>query len=141
MAKKSKRLRRIKRIASLQAKAAALNQQATAQTQPDNSVMQAKLKEEKVEVAPKVELVPNIVEEMIKETEELVSKVTTLQEKKEETEPEGVTMAVQGEPIERTPKTTKKRTTRATTKKATTTPKKTTTTRKPRTRKTKTTKA
>jgi hypothetical protein len=103
--------------------------------------MQARLREEKVDVAPDTNFTPNIVEEMIKETEQLVSKVTTLQEKKEETEPEGVTMSVQGEPIERTPKTTKKRTTRATTKKATTTPKKRTTTRKPRTRKTKTTKA
>tara|TARA_R100001129_G_scaffold21097_1_gene13459 strand:- start:390 stop:806 length:417 start_codon:yes stop_codon:yes gene_type:complete len=137
MARKSQRLRRAKRLASLQAKQAAQNQQPSAQTQPDNSVMQAKLKEEKVDVAPDTNFNPNIVEEMIKETEQLVSKVITLQEKKEETEPEGVTMAVQGEPIERTPKTTKKRTTRATMKKATTTPKKTTTTRKPRTRKTK----
>ena len=141
MAKKSQRLRRARRLERLKAKQATSIQQPPAQTQPDNSVMQAKLKEEKVDVAPDTNFNPNIVEEMIKETEELVSKVTTLQEKKEETEPEGVTMAVQGEPIERAPKTTKKRTTRATTKKATTTPKKTTTTRKPRTRKTKTTKA
>ena len=137
MAKKSQRLRRARRLERLKAKQATSIQQPPAQTQPDNSVMQAKLKEEKVDVAPDTNFNPNIVEEMIKETEELVSKVTTLQEKKEETEPEGVTMAVQGEPIERAPKTTKKRTTRATTKKATTTPKKTTTTRKPRTRKTK----
>ena len=141
MAKKSQRLRRARRLERLKAKQATSIQQLPAQTQLDNSVMQAKLKEEKVDVAPDTNFNPNIVEEMIKETEQLVSKVTTLQEKKEETEPEGVTMAVQGEPIERAPKTTKKRTTRATTKKATTTPKKTTTTRKPRTRKTKTTKA
>mgnify|MGYP003125521834 FL=1 len=141
MAKKSQRLRRARRLERLKAKQATSIQQPPAQTQPDNSVMQAKLKEEKVDVAPDTNFNPNIVEEMIKETEELVSKVTTLQEKKEETEPEGVTMAVQGEPIKSAPKTAKKRTTRATTKKATTTPKKTTTTRKPRTRKTKTTKA
>ncbi len=108
MARKSQRLRRAKRLASLQAKQAAQNQQPSAQTQPDNSVMQTKLKEEKVEAAPKVELTPNIVEEMIKETEELVSKVTTLREEKKEEQNEGVIMAVQGEPIERVAKQQKK---------------------------------
>jgi len=142
MARKSQRLRRTKRIASLQAKAAALNQQVLTQAQPDNSVMQTKLKEEKVDVAPDTNFTPNIVEEMIKETEELVSKVTTLREEKKEKENEGVTMAVQGEPIKRVAKTAKKPTTPRTRKKATTaTTKKTTTTRKPRIRKPKTTKA
>ena len=119
MARKSQRLRRARRIERLKAREAAQNQQPQAPVQKDNSVMQAKLKEEKVEVAPKVEPTPDIVEEMIKETEELVSKVTTLQEKKEETESEGVTMAVQGEPIERVVKTAKKATTPKTQKTAT----------------------
>ena len=135
MARKSQRLRRTKRIASLQTKAAALNQQVLTQAQPDNSVMQTKLKEEKVDVAPDTNFTPNIVEEMIKETEELVSKVTILREEKKEKENEGVTMAVQGEPIERVAKTAKKPTTPRTRKKTTTT------TRKPRIRRTKTTKA
>ena len=127
MARKSQRLRRAKRLASLQAKQAAQNQQPSAPTQPDNSVMQTKLKEEKVEAAPKVELTPNIVEEMIKETEELVSKVTTLREEKKEEQNEGVIMAVQGEPIERVAKTAKKATTPKTTKTTTSSVKKTTT--------------
>lgn len=135
MAKKSQRLRRARRLERLKAREDAQNQQSPAQNQPDNSVMQAKLKEEKVDVAPDTNFTPNIVEEMIKETEELVSKVTILREEKKEKENEGVTMAVQGEPIERVAKTAKKPTTPRTRKKTTTT------TRKPRIRRTKTTKA
>tara|TARA_R110002110_G_C13424994_1_gene714782 strand:+ start:39 stop:458 length:420 start_codon:yes stop_codon:yes gene_type:complete len=135
MAKKSQRLRRARRLERLKVREDAQNQQSPAQNQPDNSVMQAKLKEEKVDVAPDTNFTPNIVEEMIKETEELVSKVTILREEKKEKENEGVTMAVQGEPIERVAKTAKKPTTPRTRKKTTTT------TRKPRIRRTKTTKA
>jgi hypothetical protein len=134
MAKKSQRLRRARRLERLKVREDAQNQQSPAQNQPDNSVMQAKLKEEKVDVAPDTNFTPNIVEEMIKETEELVSKVTILREEKKVKENEGVTMAVQGEPIERDAKTAKKPTTPRTRKKTTTT------TRKPRTRKAKTTK-
>jgi len=41
----------------------------------ENSVMQEKLKEEKIDVAPDTSFTPDIVEEMIKEVEEMVEEV------------------------------------------------------------------
>ena len=76
MARKSQRLRRAKRIASLKLKAEALNEQAKVQTQADNSVMQERFKQEAVieDTKPATE---ETIEEMIQEVEEMVAELET----------------------------------------------------------------
>lgn len=98
-----------------------------------NTTTPVELKEEKAEAPLDTNFTPDIVEDMIKETQQLASKVTTLQEKQEQKDTEGVTMKIQGEPIETITKTAKKPVS-ATVKKAIT-PKKTVTKKTPTTRK------
>jgi hypothetical protein len=69
MGRKSKRLKILKRIERLTAKA----------DQPipvvSNSEMQEKVKEQKIDVAPDTSFTPDIVEEMIEEVKEMVEEV------------------------------------------------------------------
>ena len=69
MGRKAKRARILKRIERLNAEAS--------RSSPvvENSVMQEKLKEEKIDVAPDTSFTPDIVEEMIEEVKELVEEV------------------------------------------------------------------
>ena len=69
MGRKAKRAKVLKRIERLNAEASRPSPVV------ENSVMQERVKEEKIDVAPDTKFTPDIVEEMIKEVEEMVEEV------------------------------------------------------------------